>query len=1353
MPFTYTEEDSQSIEPSQTFTLPAETAKKYSQPQEDKIALAAALAEKNLKSDEVDTGAVYSSNKDALSNGQEQSIRDNISALEKQNTLNANLKLFVESSEDGDTSTATGALLAAREAKVSEYKDALEFNSLDSFRVDGEEADAELMDNTQAVMASSMISNQNDDANAQLGILDKIQQKYVDLQHSAQEHGNTLKTDVLKGIVNGVPRAMEGIADNINKLLPKGYWDLLSKEGENPDALRNYVMKQVEKDTLGKLDVGTVGKVTEDISAFVVAMSTVGRIAPSLAIETSAGFTALNGVRAMASATIADSAIFDGMDSAIKSLTTTFPSTENVVTSWLGDRNEKSPWENKAKQALEAVGLNSIAEGAVFGLLKGYKGLKNLKTANAPLEDAVKDPIKSITLTGDRETAGSITQKKLSGSEELSPIVDQVTTMAQSVENTLPSILKTPLDVKPEVSLMGIVDVHEARARTLQKMKQIDAIAYTTNRLNASEMDLAVSSYREQIEGLYPDHKVIDVSVNKENGVNVGNITLGQNGTGGGYKTEEIARNQTEGLDVSIVKQPNGEFFAVHKRGVKEAGFVDQIDFTDTSVLIKNAVGRIGLQPAEYLPDHILQDIGLAANSKTRIRNSLVNPLMDTYFKGVSKEDFVKVNEIAALGRDSVIDAEGRTGKWFNQEEFDVTYDRIQGKGSKAKAWESYKAYRELNDLQYSVENRNEYVRKVRAGMEEVSMEFPEFSFRGNATIKETLQATDTFRTYLPEENKVLARGEIRANNLQEKYKDYRVIQLEDAHAIDTGEPIKYLLVNPSDFKANMIDPIQVSYRAGGRVVYASKYFSKQAVTKTLESGDTINLNPLTHYTGESRQELVLHTRKLEDARNAYKSAMEVGKDGGKITYYPVEGIKKDGTFTYARKGKVLTVQEADNIISKTAMVDTGGMAKYVEEGSFGLDHPLEVRGDREIPVSYNPNGQSYIDENHSGATTWLRSNKKSKFAARGERLLNPQEQAAKVLDPHQAIERSINSIVNYGLAGDYTTRISEQFTATAKAMGFLKPEFKDASAARVYSAGKDALQPSITGRADTDYQGLLATLEATQRGLGFKSATSLMKDAQLQRFAEHLESSAGSLAPIGSTTRKATDVVVSLSDKDPLQAANSFLYYTQFGMNAMQFVTQGVGGYVTTALQDPLKATQAVMGASYRTLGFLRKDIPTALSKNSKLMKLMGFDDGADYLKYNEVLQKSGYVDVLNTQIDMARQKMNTGRRGTAFDILDKAISKSTIAMETGEMLNQEITFRVAYMRFKELYPKADTNSSQSVGWIVREADKIGVNMKSAVQRQVSKNPVLWKLTLLAVRELRLRRQLSGVQVQLCSV
>lgn len=1334
--------------------LQTEPVSPYSPKQESKNALSAALAEDNLRSDEggVDVGGTFATNKDNIKNGNEQALRNNISALEQQKTISGAKNGFSQAILLGDNGLALGFAGVAQEATQNLKPDAVEFNALDKFRQDYPEADSNLQDNTQAVLASSMIANSNNDKEVTSGVLDTINETYRNLQKSANENGNSLKTDVLKGIVNGVPTVAQGVAENIGTLFPSipNAAQSYLKDNLKTDASGNPInvdqmMEGLHKDLSNmKFKVGTTGKTVESMSAFAVA---IGTVFSKLPIAAGAG---LNFARTTAGVVIADASILQGMDSAANHFVEAFPSTKNAVFSWLGDRRKDSPWENKARQAIEAAVGNTVGEaafkvaGKFFNVLKSIKDYKSTKASNAVMEKVAENPATTAAVMGDHATGGSLAQQKLSNNPDLSPIISDSMSTNDAIEATIPSIMKTPLDPKPEIGLMGMVDVNEVRAKTLERAKLLAEKSHQVARITDSELTPAIDDLAENIQGNYSKHKVLDVAIGKDaNGTNITTVTLGQNGTGLGWTSEEIARNQTFGMNVDILAQPNGLFYATHSKAISEIGLTEAIDFSSSSMLMKVPGLRNALDMSSYLPQTLVQDIGLATNSRTTLKKTFINPLMKQYLKDVSKEEFGHVNTIAALGRDAVVDESGRTGRWFSKDEFNIHYKNLSGKETTPdNVYKSYQAYREINDWHYAVENSVEVARKDKMGMVELFTDTPDFSFRGNVIVKDTLQANDSFRVYVPSENKVLNKGEITASELSAKYQDYKIIQVEDAHQLESGEAVKYMLMHQDNFVTNMVDRIQVPYRAGGRVEYAGKYkyFSKQAVTSTDVNGNVINHNPLTHYVSQSRQELVLHTQALENARNAYRSAMEYGTDGGQITYKEVNGIKKDGTFTYSKTGKVLSAKEADAIISKTALVNTENMAIHVENKGINLEHPFEVRNDKELPVAYNTSNASYIDENHSGSTTWLMTNKKTKFRGRGERLLSPNELDAEVLSPHEAIEKSINSIINHGVAGNYTTRIAEQFTATAKAHNFLKPEFRDASPAKIFSEGTNAIQPSITGLADPDYQSLLTTLNSMQKALGYRSNAAKWKDAQIKSAIEYYESNAGSLlAPstvkefkVGDKTilkstklsrRTITDAMISFSHADPLQAANTFQYYSNFALKAAQFAMQAGSGYLETAKLHPVKATQALMGVATHANYFFREDISHAQKFNKPLMNLLGYKDGDAFISYLEHLKKSGYINVLDTHVDLARRKMVTGKHGTAFDLIDKGISKSTLAMETGEMINQMILHRTAYMKFEEQFPKLNIDSPSSAAWIIREADRLGYDMKSAIQRDVSKN------------------------------
>lgn len=1340
----------------------------YSEKQTNIIAATKAYSDRNLQPNSgIDPAVVYSTTKSQLVNGQEQLVRESAQAAENSDTLQGASEIFKEAVADGDVNRAQAAVDLAKEVAPP---DSMEFTALDSFRKDLPAADFKTQDESQALLASSLRANQNKDKDNNKGILYNLGVKEANLVYSAQQHGNTLTTDVMKGIANGLPAAIEGFADNVNRLLPDAYWKMINEN--NPEELRKSVLTQVNKNTLGRLDTGDVGKVAETATSFIIAMAiplaklpkamgvvgatsvvegtilsatgqVLGATTATSAVATATGITkGLNWTRVMASAIIADAAVFQGMDSAVKSITDAYPTVKvlgvevdvkNTLTSWLGDRREDSPWENKAKQVLEATGLNLIGEGVVFAALKGIKLLKGAKLNNSPVEVASENIMTVSTVMGDRPTGTYIASVKMLG-EDLDPITDALIQKGDVAATVIPSMAKTPLDVKPEVGLMGDVI---AKLNEVSANKQVAKFYSEVNipdRLSANELEGAQKATLNRLSGLYGENRIADVKYETKEGLNTITLQVGRK-SGGGFKTEASAikaGNQIDGS--SVIKLPNGEYFVTKTHAVRETGFTNPWDLA-SSVVYSNPLGRQLAHGGNYIPDEILEGHHLAENSGVQIKNKYLTPIVNKY-RAVNKDDFNTINNILAMGRDTIVeDAAGNKtrGSWYTPREFAVHYERMTGKLPTTKVSDSYKAYREMSDLQHALENHQQWVRLNAKGFEELHSAHADFDFRGHAILKDNLTLTEKYHVYSPSDKKVFRPNELTPDELAIKYSDHRLMELEGDTFVEGHGVVKYVLMNKDDFSLSMLDYGQVGYAAGGRVVYAGKYFAKQAVVDTLEDGTKVARNPLVPYTSASRQEMIEGTTLIENARNAYKSIVE------NTTYKPVIGVGDNGVFKYSSKGGKLTVKEAEDIIGKTSAGDIDNLTKMVEEGSFRLDTPWEVTRDRELPLSYDKDIPSYIDSDHSGQGAWLVSHGKSRFKARTlTGLRNLQDEAADVISPFDTLSESYSNLARYGMLGDHLDRVSEQFASTAKAYGLLKPEFETASVSKIFSAGANAIQPPAgTTLMNSDYQTALSILKSLQTGLGFKGDIALQKDAILNSAAEWLDSKGipilekdvtkSYLNPKAYSTKRA---VADLSSADPIQAAKSFMFQTNFGLFAVkQFITQGLGGTVTTAMFHPVSATQGLMSSLVHANYYFRQDAGEALSTNPAVLALMGFtgkNAKADYTKMIKVAQDIGFVVIDGSYVDIGAQKALTGRKGIFFDMWDWVKDKGAYAFRTGEAMNQIVAFQAAYKNFQKQFPTTDTGSKEAAGWISREASKLTVYMKSSIKRELLGKGVL---------------------------
>lgn len=1294
----------------------------------NRIAASAAIAENTLKNGNSDTAASFGNNVDAVKSGNTQGLKDYIGQLEKSNATDALQGAFVQAAQDPNAtpSDLKGITDIAKDHQQIK-PDATEFNALDGMRTDnGQAKTSDVLDKGQALIASGSLIQQRADAYAKANdtSISGIMQRVANAKSGIESQW--------------IPQTILGTANGLPELVNQGHTTAVK-------ALAAATGTPLDPKSTGNIvpeisNLTPYGKQVSHLSAFAIAMIPVTKAlqvagigavaAEGASLSTKAAAATVNGLRNVAGGVIAGQ-VFDPVDDSLNTLATNYP---QLPFAQYFSEPASSYSDQKFRQAIGDAGLFAGMEATLGGLTGAAKWFYNARGSLGTASRVADNPISTTAAMGNTPAAAQMATDLISDNPNMNPLVLKTVTQDNALEAVTPTILKTDKDVQLPVGITGNIDALSNQQAYIAKINDLQSSYYQVARLSPVEQAAANQSMKESLMGVYGDKIIQDVSVagitnSEEAGITMANVHLAnKDGTSFANSTEADNAAERMGMqpgDYSLTDAPNGTVYITRQHPVTEAGFVQPIPLSQVSRIYANPIGRRMLNTFNYVPPEVSGEAAVAKFAAKPINDSLVKPIIKRY-TGVNKNDFETVNQILAVGRDSLRE-DGSTGRWFSDDEFSTMYRQMRGKEPSAKAIDSYKAYKEGEDLNYLFSNNNEYIKKARMGMQEFKSTREDFTHSSNAIEQSDLSAINKYHVYDPESDTVLSPSNpLNAQEL-EKYKDHRIIQLEGSTKVNDTDAVKYIAMKQGDYSMTPLDRFQVRYREGGRVVYPGArggYFSKQAVTNEMADGSKVYLNPLTHYTSESRQELIEHTTKLENARLAYKASV----DGD--PWQEVSGVKQDGTFSYRDKEDQITSEAANDVISKTAIRDVNDFGDRVAAGNISKDNAFEIRRDRELPSAYNNKSvTSYADSDHSGTTSYLTTNGQTKFRARGDRLLNPQEEVSQVLSPQESLERSLNSVINAGKTQDYILRVQDQFSATAKAYGLLKPEFANSSPAAIFTAGEKALQPRVliskSGISDKEYQALLGLHQSIRNTLGFKNGASVAYEETLERYAEWCDKQGvnplSHLPLSDGQPRKVAD----LASTNPLRAANSFLHFSNFGFfNTSHFMIRGVGGVLNTIGLQPIRGLQAGQAASLYASYLFKEEAGLAMSKLPGVTKLMGFKNPEEFEASARLMVKSGAVDIDGSHIDFGKQAAVSLKNGTTSMLLHSASASSDVAIRTGEALNQMTAWHVAFMNARDEYPNLNIDSSQFAAYALQQQEKIIFNMRGVLARNINNVP-----------------------------
>ena len=565
----------------------------------------------------------------------------------------------------------------------------------------------------------------------------------------------------------------------------------------------------------------------------------------------------------------------------------------------------------------------------------------------------------------------------------------------------------------PVVSVPLTGETTAVMDRTNQLIQNLPEFLPTERFVSLDEMSGAIEAAKKRLSTEF-SRPLANVVVENEtlttgSRVTTLDITLGTK-DGYAFATKGAANRYMAGLGEAgeVIQDESGGWFVKIKKNMPETGFyVEGLDPNKGKFFglkLDNPILNTIIN-SRLLQDSFVADLAQASGNKvSRMLKEVVKPLADDLNK-LGKSEKRDLAQVMMKGE--------RESTWYTVDELQVLYQRAYKRNPTDRELAAYQAVRDANDLEWRFRNDDLYMNKVIKGFETASIDLGDVGRsieRRNALVDRHLTDLPKLRVYNVAEGIHYTRGQLTKETLDRlKAEGYVLVQFDEATTLLDGTKIRAFLVKAKDAKFEPLRRDQLPYRAGGHRFYKDKYYSKQAVKG--RQPDTLEeyLDSPNTYIAGSKAEIDWWNGKMEAARKLYNDIVD--------------------------DGRIPQAQHFEDILNERGLPTPDEFLDKIDEGVFQKDTPFVTLYDRELPDEYvkaNPDALAF-NQDETGFNGWLRTNGRMYYSGKGEILKDWRGDAAEVLDPFEAINKSLKNVANLSSFTDYKISSVERWVDTFK--------------------------------------------------------------------------------------------------------------------------------------------------------------------------------------------------------------------------------------------------------------------------------------------------------------------------------
>lgn len=857
----------------------------------------------------------------------------------------------------------------------------------------------------------------------------------------------------------------------------------------------------------------------------------------------------------------------------------------------------------------------------------------------------------------------------------------------------LPSYATGTLD--PSIGLSGdVLRTLEANQRAMA-----DVLGNSqTQRLAPEEIQQAFLDFRNAHMRRYKANEIKDVIYHTQDdvtGMHKASVVFGKANGVGGFKNELAATKSAEkrGLaNFDVIQNSDGQFYIRQIHNIPEEGMITPYQ---TEAIKDYGIFSQAKNPHVWIEKRLSQDMMLADGRKAVLTKTINDTVVRNLGK-LKKRELENLNTVLAKGMEyKHVDAEGRNleGKWFTVEELKNEYERAFNRLPTDREVAAYYSTKQLNDFDYVIRNRAVYNTLARAGYEfgEVS----KIGYKGN--VKVLNDYTNAVRDrILNVSDDIFYDGDITKEFLDEKVaQGYKLVRVQDPVYRPEGKynvPVNLLLVKRGDMRTGALDPIQLSYRAGGHRLYApSQKFVKQANVITTGSGSKMLLNPIVHAASESdnvlRGWVDRHNHALEVVRE-YK-AIRNGKTGN----------------LNAAEARMVDALEDINVN------DIDHWDELVANGQINEDTPFEITLDGDEPLFGRAEAASLrdmrdVDLPLDDTARYITHTNRKYTGKRGGRLIGPDDELVKVIDPLETADMAINNAIRTGAYYDFRATQIEAWAQSARPY--------------IGNAQSDSFQmvfnnPQWVDNIDPKFRAKLeAQRSVIQRTLNMRTSGDIAFDARKQGIADWVEKrTKGRVTQ--AKAREALDVV----SNDSVQALRSMAYDLYLGLfNVGQAIvqTQTTAAIAMISPKNGLASVRAYPAIRF-ALGKSDEAVEQLTKTHANLISASGYTP-EQFKQMMKLYNESGF-GLVNESFSMMGDVTPSTRTGA----LGKARQKGRIILNESERMNSSVAYSTAFKEYVEQFPKTKFDDAAK-RWILDRANALNMDMRHHAKTALQEGP-----------------------------
>ena len=788
-------------------------------------------------------------------------------------------------------------------------------------------------------------------------------------------------------------------------------------------------------------------------------------------------------------------------------------------------------------------------------------------------------------------------------------------------------------------------------------------------------IDKAVKEVEAEHGNPIADVKVNEIQLSTGSKVRDLELTFGK-AEGGAFKTKKAAQAFLNSIDDAgeIVRDESGGYFVKITRNMPETGaYVQPLNPGQGSFLGVKSGGPImdNILNARLVGDKLLADQAQrGTNQLNRIIKTVLKPITE------------RINKMNARSKEHVgflLSKSRKDGVWLDRDIRDIVSERTINRPLTDIEHDAYEAAREAQDLEYMMRNDAIYTEKHIKGMSTVSFNTGQHEIKlENAFVNRMLDTAPAERSYNVTQGIHYTSKIDEATLAQLKAEGYILVTLEDAVKMFDETRVKSFFVKASEVTSQPLKRTQLPYRAGGHTYYGDKHFAKQAV-KRLQPDTKSELfdNPNTYAVG-TKAEIDFWTRKMEAARIAYKDMVKSGNVDPEMLDDILEGTSIDGR------------KFVDNM----------------EKGVFEAETEFVTKYDRELPDEY-VGANDFVEDGMNG---YLRTNQRMYTGGKGEDLMDFMGREANIIDPYQAINKSLMNVANMSSFSDYKLSAMERWVNTYARGSKKFFDFKPgASESAIFSEARalPGVSQDIVNKANKQR-------DLIKRTIGWRTEQDLQNAARARSIAEWVNGD----NPFGARNRLARDVGNWFDNADPVGALREYAFDAKLGLlNPAQLPLQAS----TMAAIFTLSPKHAMHGMA--NLHFLNVYLSKSGTEHylDTLVKrgvheMSGFKDPKEFKAFMRSSKDSGFLDIGGTHGMINNHGPDAAL--SEFGVKEKEFrEKARFFFNTGEQWNRSVAMHVAWKETREAFPSLSTSDPNFIRRWEGRAEEYAFNMSRESQ------------------------------------